>query len=542
MKERVLAIARYATHPLALVLSGALLGSSTVFPYVFLLAPLALMPFFALLHENVSLRVLAGRAYFFGIGFFGVTYAWVWGTYPLTWIGVEHKALSFMLIALAWLITIAVLAITMSMRAVFATWLTRSHHVLFPYSIASVWILFEAAQAFLFSLVWSGSQGLIGAHWTFGFLGFALAEVPVVRSLAALGGVYLLSFFAVFLSAVVYQWYVHKKVHAYTHILLGIFFIAALSAFFISIHIPNVSMQKVFLAHTQFRVPVADITREDVEGRSVRIAEVIREHIAEGTYPDIVLFPEGSAILNYLPETEADRLFSELTMHRNTLIVNPSNSVGRSDELTSSIWYVHARSGIIEEQKKDLLAPVGEYAPYSAQFVARLFGVTPFFETIYETHGYHRASGYTRTPDVAVGVLQCSEIVSPALYRELAKEHTILANSASYGPFQTPFLIRQQTLKMARVHATAHDRFFLQSGNIAPAFVITPTGTVQAYTYGNEEILVAEVVERATRTPYTQLGEWVLLVAALFVVMTLWYQHRKAPFLYTRLLPIKKRK
>jgi apolipoprotein N-acyltransferase len=181
---------------------------------------------------------------------------------------------------------------------------------------------------------------------------------------------------------------------------------------------------------------------------------------------------------------------------------------------------VRVRTGIVEIRNKEFLVPVGEYKPYFINLVSIFPRIDTWLTNTYKEHGY------TKVPEREVvfkenevGVLQCSEIISPVFYRSLAKDQKILANAASHGPLTSPFLIRHQTLKMARIHAVANDRFFIQAGNVAPSYVITNQGVIQSFLNSNNtDVLFDTVSQRNTITPYTRWGDW--FVAFLVLVLS----------------------
>ena len=508
-------------HPLSLLIAGVLLGLATTLPYTFVLVFLGLVPFLILIEQRISLRDLLTKSFIFGAAFYGTVYSWFWGVFPLTWIGIQSPFISFAFLAFAWVTTIIVLALVMVFRAYLAKFLIQQHKEFYTFIVASVWVLFEYVGAVTFAILWSGKSALIGAHWTFGFLGYAVAEIPILRSLTAIGGIYLLSFTVVFIVTTVYVVCFHtRKIKEIIPmgVVIGVLCICAIVGY-TSSFLDKGEQKEVALVHTVYPSKLIATTFEEKRERAEHIIEAMRN--VEGK-PQIILFPEGSAVLNVLTEQEKKDFLAPLVESNNdVLVLNPANNENADGNRISSVWYVRPMSGLIETRNKQFLTPVGEYAPYIGIFIANMFNVDGWLEATYEFHGYTPVVDNVNIfSEKEVGVLQCSEIISPVLYRELAQHHQLLGNAASHAPFSHTSVIREQTLKMARIHASANDRYFIQSGNIAPSFVISNTGAVKTFVNGEELNVISANVDLRTRTtPYTRWGEWFIVFVAFSILI-----------------------
>ena len=507
----------FPVNPLILVLSGALTGLSTVYPYLFLLL-FALFPFFRLFEREYSYKDIIKGSFLFGVGFYGATYLWVWGVYPLEWIGIADTRISFIIVTFFWLLTAFSLSLTVVVRALIIKVLLIRHENSFALIVSGIWVVFEYLAAFSISLVWAGAQGVIGAHWAFGSLGYALAEIPVIRSLSALGGVYVLSFVAVFFVAIMYvlifSQVEKRKIYELRYAaVIGSIFLMFIIVWYGAIYfvIPEGEKRNVLLMHTAHPSSLKRLTQEENRARAentfIKMEEDIR---TTDVLPDIVLFPESSAILNQTSREKVLDLLTFLAQRKNTLFLNPSNNEDSKENLISSVWYIRTQQGIMEIRSKEFLVPVGEYAPYFTRLFTGIPYIASWLEKTYQIHGYSKVLEEVPVfKEKEVGVLQCSEILSTVFYRKIAKDHMILANAASHAPFARPRIIRAQTLKMARIHASANDRFFIQSGNIAPSLIVTNTGALQSFDISkNTSVLRGEIRLRSFVTPYTRWGDW----------------------------------
>jgi apolipoprotein N-acyltransferase len=189
---------------------------------------------------------------------------------------------------------------------------------------------------------------------------------------------------------------------------------------------------------------------------------------------------------------------------------------------------------VLDTQTKQLLIPTGEYLPGILQVFYRLTGQDGINQSFAATRQLHRGQPprTVSSDSLTVAPVACSGILGRNIYRDLVNDGgEVLTNSASLIIFSGSQAYFRQSLQMARFHAVANQRTYIQASMGAPAFVIDDAGE---FIVAPEDIKTAfidfEFMPRDSKTVYTRLGEWPLLIAALittgFMGSQLWKHTR----------------
>lgn len=486
----------YINHPVFLLISGVVLGLSVSLPYFSLLGFVALIPLIALIYHNYSTKKLILLSGIFAVGFLGTVIFWLWSVFQLEWLGVTNIFVAYLMMGFVWGLSVAAMSTTI-IGFVLVARKIRNNLLL----ISLVWVVFEYIRSLIFSLVWAGEGSILGSHWSFGFLGYAVADIPVLRLLAVIGGVYLLSFLVVFVNSLFYT--IKEKGNIKYGVLLVLLLLSFVTYGTYGSPTHNASEPTVAgIFQTHFIYKEGAPTSEQYRERSRLFEEQLYTLANDQIYPDIIIFPESSEVFQNLPEDAYAAVVATFGAHNDTVFINPGNYLSETGERKSAIYHVFSRENKIETDEKVLLAPVGEYMPHIARFLASLFGGSEWLEETKRIREY--AAGPSSGDNGVAGVLQCSEIFSPSLYAKSAAEHDLLINVASHGTFNDSVLLQEQIIKIARVRAIENSRYFIHSGNAAPAFVIDPRGSTTAFLESKDiGVLVADVYQRTIQTPYT---------------------------------------
>ncbi len=136
--------------------------------------------------------------------------------------------------------------------------------------------------------------------------------------------------------------------------------------------------------------------------------------------------------------------------------------------------------------------------------------------------------------NVTIAPVACSGILGRNIYRQLVNDGgMVLTNSASLLIFNDSKSYFRQSLQMARFHAVANSRTYIQASKGAPAFVIDSTGDY-IVSPGSPETKFIDFSFRpqTKKTPYTILGEWVLASSLLFLSALLAYRILQKYFIH----------
>lgn len=360
-------------------------------------------------------------------------------------------------------------------------WLTRRR----PLARAGGWVVLE----------YLSSLGDLAFPW--GFLGYALTDAPG-RTLAALGGVYLLSL-AVLLTAYGANrlWGLALRREGYSWPL------GALSLLVFG-----------WLMLWGWRLPPsppAPLTALLVQG-SVNPLQKLQGFSAEDRYRELTrsgLARHPQAGLVVWPETAVRRLEGGLVplLAGRTLLSGVSVFDGgyRNRVVLSEAGQVRAA------YDKARLVPFGEFFPWRGalggvyDFFFRAFG----FGTLLDT-----AAGDGQIPLSTFGAYICYESVFPASARGLVRGGAWVLVNVSNDAWFGPSLGGLQHFQMGRLRAVENGRWLLRAGNDGITAVIDPYGRVTArLAKGRPGFLAASYGIEMRQTAYTRWGDWAVGLA-----------------------------
>ncbi|MBI4118010.1 MAG: apolipoprotein N-acyltransferase [Parcubacteria group bacterium] len=527
-----------------LVIVGALLGalafSYDVLWWLIFLSPTPLLV--SIYNEGVLNKRLFFLCLLWGTIFFGGVLWWLWHTLPLNWLGVTDPALQRIAILLYWGTISLFLGIFPALWGLSARFLftkTPFDILLFP----SLWILFEYARSWAFSLFAYGEGTIVGGHWSVGVLGYALAEHAFLRSFASLGGVYLLSFIVVGVTSTV-SWILlrgHGALRGKVVLLGGLVAFVALSTFFapFSVGIKQNHEHSLRVAVMQTNFPPGFQGKIGETRNFLALESLVAQIRKAGENPDIIIFPEDSLFLqSLLPKEGAGYFFNTILGEKERLIIDSGSVRDTSSSMHLRMYYFNTKTGDMPTQDKQLLVPQGEYRPFFYQIIEKAAGKSALFDRLAERHSYARGFSM-ETGEVAgvrVGGLFCSDVMSPILYREMAqKSPGVFVNVASHSWFHNSKLMEKQSKNMGSIRAAEHGRPFIRSGNGTISLVLNENGAVIAETasVGNA-VLFATTTPTTGATPYTRFGDLILFMALVISIsgkLFFYFKKRPAPAL-----------
>lgn len=504
------------------ILSGIILLISFNEPKLWFLGFFALLPLFYFLYKEKlnSKKVFLG-SYIFGLIFIGGVIFWFWQTWPLDWAGIENKWIGLSLVFFIWLFSTIVLSFFIALWGLIFYKL-KNENLLDILLVSFLWVFFEYLRSFGFSLVWSGKESLIGPHWSLGFLGYILSESNILLPLAGIGGVYLLSFVAVFINALLFH---SLKSNAKTFFFFLILFLIFAFA--------NPDVQKNKAEAETLRIAVLntyfpsffEISQKEFLDRLMILKDLLFQIKKDEQNPDIVIFPEDSRFLNNLDKEWRKKFFEEIFPGQEKLIID-SFRAEENGKIQSTLFYFNTKNGTEQAYEKIFLMPGGEYSPYLISFLGYFLKQGQWLEEFDASRGYSKGENPVFVSEfrgTKFGALFCSEIMSPSLYRELVKNDAqILINIASHGIFGGSSSLNKQILAMARVRAVENNRYFVRAANFSPSFILDNKGELRAISTQNKDkgsLVYGEVEIIKNKSFYIRFGDWFLLLSFLTIII-----------------------
>ncbi|MFI7135194.1 apolipoprotein N-acyltransferase [Nonomuraea sp. NPDC050153] len=436
-----------------------------------------LVPFLLLVARAATFREAGWRSWWASAGFFATLHHWV-----LPFLGV-YWPLAVLVIGLVW-VPFGLVAYGLLRR------LSPARAGVALLVLPSVWVVVEALRS------WQH----LGGAW--GLLGSSQWQVRPVLGLAALGGVWLLSFVLVAVNAglaIAVLPDAGRRVR-----LAGGGAVVVLAAFAVCSGLvrPEPAVTGV--------MRVAGVQPGPVPGPERRVAAHLRlTGELAGRNPDVVVWGQSSVALNPARRPDVDRLLRRAAADVGADLLVNVDAADPSGRIAKSA-YQYTPDGVVNTYVKRRLVPFGEYIPLrpvlgwiaghtEAAEQDRITGAGP---AVFEVAGRR------------VGPLISYESTFPDLRRGLARRGVdVTITQGSLTTFHGSWAHAQQaSLEALRA---------VESGR--PAVLVELDGTSAAFDARGGRLawfppeyrgaFVVDVPLSAEETPYVRLGDWVPVLA-----------------------------
>lgn len=486
-------------------------------------------PLIAAVYQAASPRQASAIGFMGGWALHAISLSGIfWGSWPLGFNDSMPAAYEFSLVCASWLVTSAALATgTLVFALFFRIFQTRTRWDALV--VPSVWVVGEWFGSLFFSVVSVGSGSLLAPHFGVVWLGNLVAYNTELLQIAYLGGGHVLGAMCALLGYFAYQGCVQpigerwKPVLAYG-LILGVWYLAgALVIDSRQKENPEISIPVAALA-TQDPATVSDQPTHDMRKSSNVLALLQQTKDAA-----LVVFPEHQNFLGGLRKAHGNQALSVLqtvytTPNLPTLLDSASVHMP-GGALRSSAELLNLANNTSVFRHKYFFVPNGEYVPYIIQSPLRLLGMNDVLEQVSKGKAYQHAGTpqpYT-SGAFTFGVLFCNETMSPTLYKDLANAGSeFFVNVASHSWFHGSHLVADQMRMAARIRAVESRRWYVQSTNVSPAFVLDALGRVVAQSsWGQTTVIQATIGLNKETTPYMRWG-WLMPGGCALLTLMLW--------------------
>lgn len=527
MKAKFRAIPTASRVRLSTLIAGICIGIGYPFPFLWPLVFVGIALFLYALQNARSLReALLSGAYAGGMANLLIGIPVFVGVLPLDWFGITSfpvavAAVTLLLVLYATLFTL--LVFVFFAYAAYAL-MTRTWFdvLLFP----ALFVIAEFLQSAFFYLSQWGIGSYPGFHYTFGSIGYLLAGDAVLLRLAPLGGIYALCFFIVFAS-LIFMRALQNGRSLYRDMaiaIIGVFLIShVVFAMKATIHQIDTEKDPISIGVVSRYLPPTRV-------QSLAFQKMQNEQLTSLLSPlsgiTLLVLPENAAYLRQLSDEQESAVVK--TMLRK---IGEGNAmpltIDSSDERQANGHIREVATAYRGDQdmsftQKQLLLPFGEYIPASVQPLISALAGKQFSEQLTAVRGHQ--PGFmriiTQLPPLKLGIRFCDEVMSPELYRTEVKDGAnLLVNVSSLSWFHGSRMIYSYALRMAQVRASETGRYYIQSGNMAPAFVLDDHGSLIAETpWDTPQAVQAFVHLRTGMTPYDNYGSIGVLVSMFLIV------------------------
>lgn len=504
--------------------SGLLLAVAFEFRIFSWLVFISLLPFLIFLQAPMPPRRIFLGSWLFGVVFLGAIWRWMFGMYPLEWAGVSDPFVSILLLAGIWGSIVALLALLVG---VFGVAISRAPISLWPALAPSLWVLGEYARSFVLTGVLWGSRAEWGVHWTFGYLGYVAAHIPNLLLLTKVTGLSGMSFLIVFFNAFLFVLFLRSIQKKYIApyivflcaLVIAVAFLAIRAVLSQSEAEPLREAKTIAILHTNFPLE-SDMPLElykDFAREELALLQDMR------SVPDVIVFPESSPLSRALGEAKLPSLLHSIFGEEKTwrAVYNAEREKGK--RVVSALVYdsIARESSVASE--KTLLIPGGEYLPLLVAVLTDLLGLDDFLQTFDRIARKEQGSSMFRQGS-REGVLVCSAVMSPLLWRMLARNSAeIFINPTNLQRFHSSSF-RSQALMALRVIAASNDRWMIQAAHNGDSYIIDNNGVVRSFApKGSPSLVLTGNTEYRQTKPVSVgwYGDWPVALSLAFVFVAL---------------------
>lgn len=449
------------------------------------------------------------RIWLSGASFFSIILSWMYHIHATELI--PNNVLAFAFLTL----TFAVVVAALSSGFLLFGWLWKQLAIKVEqqrslWLIPAVWALAEFARSVVFSIVSSGPGWSLGAHWNFGSLAFPASVTPLGYAGRLFGQ------FGLSALVVTMAWGLLMLTRKRWHwgiLALAVPVLAALVGFAWSTAPQGKSLQVGM-------VQLDDSSYSDY-GYQKDLGTIARRHQARNSL-DLLVLPEYSYIFEEPKYEQAtvratQQLFGA---HDGRIVTSRSGTAENGHD--NLVTFYTAEGKVVAQQKKQFLIPAGEYIPYFYEWILVLSGNTSVIRAHQAEHAVSKAPQPARPVAYGreqIGSLACSGAIAPEFYRHLvASGATVLTNSAALSTMGLSSSYYTQARQMAAFLAVANARPLVQAARGAQAFAIDSNGhSVVERDQAGVAYLEATITANSQKMPYSRLGEWYLVAAAVMV-------------------------
>lgn len=458
-----------------IILGGVGVGVALSVSYMWPLAIISLLPLLYAVYAQISVRRLFLSGWLFGVSLMGSTLYWFFNTLPLTWLGITNPFLSVLVVFVFWFVLVLVLGVAVGCWAIAARYV-RTHPLVDIVSFSILWVLFEYLRMWLYTAVTYGSGSVLEPFFSFGFVGYALAHNHYMLQLAAIGGVFALSFTVVVLAMSMRLIGTVSQKYA----LAAFVILVALSFIPAQLQHPDAGVYGVEPIETNIPSRLVQ-TQEDLASTHAYITEKIRQVAENNPNVSVVVLPEFSNYTQQLDESSYQKFFIDIFGNREVLLIDSERVDAANGDAHSSIVFFSTTQGEQSRSYKRFFLPAGEYMPYLGALLLSAFGLEHELLALQAHRSYTpelHTESFTHN-ETTYTALTCSDAVSPLLYKQLGDTQTrLLVNTSSLAWFHHAQNPQVQFIAMAKVHAVWNRSWYVQATNAGLSFFITPNGHV----------------------------------------------------------------
>ncbi|MCA9362003.1 hypothetical protein KC906_01385 [Candidatus Kaiserbacteria bacterium] len=438
-----------------------------------------------LLEQPASVRSKAFGVWLAWVVKSGCAVWWMWSVYPIEWLPASLGQIQMLLIGFSWLMTAVSLGagalVLVSGRVGFTAlgklpkW--SYHFLIYPL----LWVIGEMVGSLLFSIFFYGPGGTIGTDFSFGYVGYLIAQHQWFIQVAQLAGVYGLSILIVVLAGGVVWWMQTNTVKPSWLVAIGL---SLYLTGFVAWPTPTVSPvnngYEVAFIETSFESRMF-LSEDGVRAQRMALEDAMNAALASGaTY---IILPEDSRYFDQSRSPSATRLLFALRHDDPEVVIVDSARAVVGGQTVQQAFVYNGPQETVDRFHKRYLVPQGEYISSIYIKLFELFGMHDSLKYLGQDISYevgpwtNQSTGAKNIP----AILFCFESFAPKGMKVLQAERPDMpftVHIASHAWFHEPNSLWSQMEAMLKVQVIWTQQYLVSVGNMVESNIYTPQGQV----------------------------------------------------------------
>ncbi len=462
-------------------ISGFLLGVGFIFPALWISGLIGVAVFAYLLNKTENFLLALGGSFVAWTVKSSLAVFWLWHIYPIEWIEHDLGAFELPVIGFYWFIVSIFLGlggaffsfIWLGLRKYFSI---TSGLILFPV----IWVGAEVFSSLSYSFLTLGQGVTPNTLFSFGYMGYLFGNHELFLLSAKIGGVYTLSFGAVFIGYLLFLVY---KIFARRKALILI--TAIITMLVISSGVSSGSMSdlptkgpKVAVIDTSFNGAFF-LEPSHTDYKYKQISEAIDSALSLN--PDYIILPEDSRYTNSdISSQMAYRYFRFQSSDSQTILIDSGrvSKIGEASFLRATIYDGTAKKAWVTDKR--YVVPQGEFVPYFSQVMFKLMGMEKAVAKMQGTLDYQPGPSLNQNEfsEAVPAILFCFESVHPYAVKRLAlgRKVPFVAHPISHAWFHESEILRHYLDVMLKIQALWSNVPIVSAGNMVKGALYTSNG------------------------------------------------------------------
>ena len=452
------------------IFCGSLLGVGFVFPIFWPVVFFGFAWFVFLVAGEKNIKPVL----FLGWLIFTVKALWVNSFFlsikPSSWID-DSWLVGTLIMVCSWILVSLCIGLSGLFLAGTISFLNKYLNIIYlGFFVPVLLVVSEVLGSLIFSIISYGTGSTINANYSFGYVGYLLAQHQLLLTTASFGGVYFLTFIVAVIGYIFY--YLYTKVSRRKTIIITATFLSILMLVTFSPEQATANKNiSVTILNTKFFADMRNWSN---------LSEFVQQEVDQATLSaletktDYLVLPEGlhlskENIKYHLPNREK----WPIIVDNGFVEIEPGEFVLRAN--------LYKDLTLIAGLDKQYLVPVGEYTPLVFVLISKILNFGGYDDSFLNKKNMI-ARSYLSQKDLTddlPAVIFCFDGVKPKAVKNVLPSYTkvpFVAYPISHAWFENSKILENQIDMMMKVHAVYNQTDIVSAGNMAEGALYTKFG------------------------------------------------------------------